>query len=540
MPSKTISKEALEELQDAVGEKNASADPGLLQVYSYMNSLGNAVIGVWWVPAVAVTLPSTTEEVQAILRICKKHGYKVRPHSSAWIVAALAMSSDVVLMDLRRMDNLIEINERDGYAVVEPYCSAGEQQVEIMKKGLNSHVNGAGPNASNLASATSVQGSGGTSQSMSNSERNHLGAELCLPNGEEILYIGSPGTPEAGYFCGDGPGPSLRGMLRGAIGNGGAYGVFTKCGMKCYPWNSEPFHCEGSPPFFNAKPLPNYSLRIAFWPDYDSECDALYRIGEAELVDFCTRFGAGVFEETCSVTNEEYMSMVDSQLYRNTFPKGCWTFSIAAGHPEEHDFRLKALEHIVEDTNGIIIDPADLGHDANQVTFQTAIRGAYVFKAAYMPTGAWSCFPPMSYETIDNLCKLTMPINVDIKKELIAKEAIEDDFYDNVYMSTDEHSHFGHNESPYSVELWEPKGQDLEGVVKATLEGWKKKIPIIYSPIPTEGDGFGVYASYLIKIYHMMDPERVMDAPQAMFGIVRKLDDIDELEIEKAPGKVPA
>ncbi|MBN1288281.1 MAG: FAD-dependent oxidoreductase, partial [Actinobacteria bacterium] len=211
MASKKIPDEALKELQDALGEENASADPGLIQVYSYMNSLMSAMIGLWWVSPVAVTLPSNVEEVIKVIEICKKYKLKIKAHSAGWGVWAIACGSDVVILDLRRMKRLLEINEEDGYVVIEPYCTSGEQQVEIMKHGLNSHVNGAGPNACILSSATSLQGSGGTSMSMSNSERNCLGVEFVNTAGE-IVYFGSPGTPNAGYFCGDGPGPSLRGM----------------------------------------------------------------------------------------------------------------------------------------------------------------------------------------------------------------------------------------------------------------------------------------------------------------------------------------
>lgn len=523
-----IPPDALRELQDALGVNNASADTGLLQVYSYMNSMGGSLLGTWFTPPLAVVLPSTREEVMAALRICKKYGLKVKPHSTAWVVLAIALSRNVVIMDLRRMTGL-EIDTTDGYAVVEPYCTAGEQQVEIMKFGLNSHVNGAGPNASNLASATSVQGSGGTSQSMSNSERNCLGVELCLPNGEEVLHMGTPGTPNAGWFCGDGPGPSLRGMMRGAMGGIGSQGVYTRCGMKCYPWFTEPFQCNGSPPFFDVTPLPDYSLRTAFWPDYDCECDALYRIGESELTDYCARLGAGAYEEAASCTNEEYMSMVESGIYRNTFPKGAWTFSLAASCPEEHDARMKILEHIVGDTGGIIIDTTDLGHDAHQLVYQTAIRGCYIFKAAFMPTSAWSCFPPMSYETIDNIWKVNQPVNCEIKKKLIAEGSIEDDYYDNVYASLDENSHFGHDESPYHLDLWEPQHQDMEGVVMGIMEYSRKKIPLLYSPMPTP---FKVHGKYIRKIYEMLDPDRVMDAVIAKFFLTESLDNIDKLDTE--------
>ncbi|MBN1289292.1 MAG: FAD-dependent oxidoreductase, partial [Actinobacteria bacterium] len=211
MASKKIPDAALKELQDAIGEDNASADPGLLEVYSYMNSLMSAMIGLWWVRPVAVAMPATVEEVQKAVAICRKYNLKIKPHSAAWGIWALAGGSDVVILDLRRMKQLLEIHKDDGYVVIEPYCTSGEQQIEVMKHGLNCHVNGAGPNACILSSATSMQGSGGTSMSMSNSERNCLGVEL-VTSDSEIVYFGSPGTPNAGYFCGDGPGPSLRGM----------------------------------------------------------------------------------------------------------------------------------------------------------------------------------------------------------------------------------------------------------------------------------------------------------------------------------------
>ncbi|MBN1288112.1 MAG: FAD-binding oxidoreductase [Actinobacteria bacterium] len=535
MASKKISEAALAELQNALGEGNVSADPGLLQVYSYMNSLFNAPVGLWWISPVAVTLPSSVEEVQKVIAICRKHDLKVKPHSAAWLVTALACSNDVVILDLRRMNSIVDIQKEDGYVVIEPYCTSGEQQVEIMKYGLNSHVNGAGPNACILSSATSMQGSGGTSQSMSNSERNCLGVELVTTSGE-IVHFGSPGTPNAGYFCGDGPGPSLRGMMRGAIGNVGGQGVYTKVGAKCYPWYMPPFECEGPAPFFQAKELPNYILRTAFWPDYNTECDALYRIGEGELVDYCARLGPGAYEEAASTTNEEYMSMVESGIYRNTFPKGAWTFSFAASCPEELEARLKTVELIVEDTGGIMIDPVDLGVDAYQVVFQTAIRGCYIFKAAFMPTGAMGCFPPMSYETIDNLWKVNININDPIKKDLIAREAIEDDYYDNNYASLDEHGHFGHIESPWHTEFWEPKEESISGALVGVIEGLRKHVPIAYSPMTVEGRELLNYIKYLGKIQGLIDPHKAMDALQASaFGMIRDLDDLDELEISGEP-----
>ncbi|MBN1289298.1 MAG: FAD-binding oxidoreductase [Actinobacteria bacterium] len=536
MPQKPIQKEALKELQDALGEKNASADPGLIEVYSYMNSFMSALFGVWWISPVAVTLPSSTEEVGKVLQICKKYGLKAKPQATTWMFTSLACTNDVVILDLRRMNELVEINEKDGYVVLDPVCTSGVQQVEVMKKGLNCHVNGAGPNACILPSATSVQGSGGTSQSMSNSERNCLGVEMVTTEGD-IVYFGSPGTPNAGWFCGDGPGPSLRGMMRGAIGNLGGNGVFTRCGAKCYPWYNPPMDCHGKPPFFEVTTLPNFEIRNIIWPDWEREADALYRISEAELTDYFARLGPGAYEEVMSTTNEEYMCMQDSELYYNTFPKGAWTASIAGSCPEELEARLKTLEHIVEDTGGIVIDIADLGTEVHSAMYQTTLRGCYIFKAAFMPTGSWGCFTPMSYETIDNILKVNQPVNEDIKKRLFATEAIEFNGVDNTYMSLDEHGHFGHCESAFQLDFWEPKEECLSGFVIGVMEGVKNRIPILYSPMPTNGRELLDYTKYIGKVQMLIDPSGTMDSMMgSLMTIMKDLDDIDELQ---ALGEIP-
>ena len=46
------------------------------------------------------------------------------------------------------------------------------------------------------------------------------------------------GSAEAGggWFSADGPGPSLRGILRGQSGANGGHGVITKAAVKLYPW----------------------------------------------------------------------------------------------------------------------------------------------------------------------------------------------------------------------------------------------------------------------------------------------------------------
>ena len=46
------------------------------------------------------------------------------------------------------MNRIIEINEKNMYAVVEPYVISAQLQAELMKRGLNFNIKGAGTNCS--------------------------------------------------------------------------------------------------------------------------------------------------------------------------------------------------------------------------------------------------------------------------------------------------------------------------------------------------------------------------------------------------------
>ena len=131
------------------------------------------------------------------------------------------------------MNRILEINEKNMYAVVEPYVIYAQLQAELMKRGLNCNITGAGSNCSGLPLAAHAN-LGHLSLSGSYGERNLLAAEWVTPEGE-IVRLGSLGSLGE-WFCGDGPGPSLRGSLRGNVMPLGGLGVYTKAAQKVYHW----------------------------------------------------------------------------------------------------------------------------------------------------------------------------------------------------------------------------------------------------------------------------------------------------------------
>ncbi|MBN1288679.1 MAG: hypothetical protein JXA49_03475, partial [Actinobacteria bacterium] len=93
------------------------------------------------------------------------------------------------------------------------------------------------------------------------------------------------------------------------------------------------------------------------------------------------------------------------------------------------------------------------------------------------------------------------------------------------------HGHFGHIESPYQVDFWEPKEQNMSGMIMGVIQGVKNHIPIIYSPMTVEPPKLLNYMTYIGKIQQLIDPYGIMDAlVGGMMGMMKDLDDIDELE----------
>ena len=168
-----LSKEVYQEFEDVVGEENICDDPAIMPAYF---STDFAV----------VILPKNTAEVQAIVKLCNRHKLKFRPISTGWTGA---FTGGVVLLDLRRMNHIIEINEKNMYAVVEPYVISSELQAELMKRGLNFCIKGAGTNCSAM-----LRGHGHMDETTSGDDRNHLAIEWVTPEGD-IVRTSRPWIP---------------------------------------------------------------------------------------------------------------------------------------------------------------------------------------------------------------------------------------------------------------------------------------------------------------------------------------------------------
>jgi glycolate oxidase len=281
-----LTREIYQVFSDIVGPENMTEEPVILDGYAF-----NWLVEFHPGPGPgkymdhrpeAILLPGSVEEVQAVVRACNEHGVKYKAISTGYGSHGFPQQEGVVLLDLKRMNRIIEIDAKNKFAVVEPYVVWAQLEAEVLKRGLFTTPVQAGSQASVLANVTSGWGMNVMGNHGGHNGRNCLGVEWVLPTGE-LLRLG----PEDAWYCGDGPGPSLRGIMRGHCGAQGGMGVFTKVGIKLHHWPGPPelpTEPGGINSGYRLKQIPeNAVMYTASFKDYDALTNYLYGLGDAEI-----------------------------------------------------------------------------------------------------------------------------------------------------------------------------------------------------------------------------------------------------------------
>ena len=447
-----ITDEAYRELEGAVGSENVSREPAVLDCYSWQ-PFANDNPERWVIRPVAVVMPGSTEEVQAVVRALGRHGLKFKAFSTGWGAYSSPTSGGVVQVDLRRMDRIIEIDEKNMYAVLEPYVCGAQLQAEAMKVGLNTHIIGAGPSCSPLASATSAWGVGWDCCYMSYSGRNLLGAEWVLPDGE-VLRLGTLGSG-SGWFCGDGPGPSLRGIVRGSTGALSGLGIFTKAAIKLFNWPGPPqVKTEGLLLDAQSEVPENLRFFMCFWPDRASQDEAIYKINESELCYIFSRTGLGA---TISIATPHLMKILTrTTALRNVITRdlknGC-TMIMVADSAGEMAYKEGVLAEIAGRYGGAIIN-LTAAKPLIRMFLMNFLRATAVPVVFRMGGQMFTALD--RNETWDTQMDWA-DRGEEVKRKWIERGGILDDLADNPYMTTYEDNTWAHCEEIFQYDPRNPE-----------------------------------------------------------------------------------
>lgn len=359
-----MDRQAYRALESIVGSENITEEPAILDTYAFQLNAETSRGGSKFLPRpMAAILPGSTEEVQAVVRTCNKYKLKYKAYSTGWGVQASARAEDVIQLDLRRMDKILQIDEKNMFAVIEPYVISATLQAEAMKVGLNCHIIGAGAGCSPLASATSFMGAGPDSIYMGHSAQTLLALEWVMPNGE-ILRTGTLAS-ELGWFCGEGPGPSLRGITRGWLGAMGGFGVFTKCAIKLSPWPGPAvMPIEGTAPAYKSNLPENIRAHTIAMPTWKAYADMLTKLYDSEIGYVMHRqfnmWGDDLQAAMIKIQTDpnRTLSDLESLLKKEDIKKLTEELRIScqiilAGNSKNHiDYQEMVLDKILEQTGG--------------------------------------------------------------------------------------------------------------------------------------------------------------------------------------------
>jgi glycolate oxidase len=173
----------------------------------------------------AVVFPGTTNEISEIVRLANQHRFPVIPRGagSGFTGGSVPVQRGVVL-SLERMNRIIEIDEADLVAVVEPGVVTGQLHRETSRKGLFFPPDPASMEFSTIGGNV-AECAGGMRAFKYGVTRDYvLGLEVVLPDGEILQTGGRTIKNVVGYD-----------LMRLFVGSEGTLGIITKITLKLIP-----------------------------------------------------------------------------------------------------------------------------------------------------------------------------------------------------------------------------------------------------------------------------------------------------------------
>lgn len=168
-----------------------------------------------------VVFPTTTEQVIETIKLCNEYELPFVPRGAGTSLAGGTLPvGGGVMICLTRMRQILEINERDGYAVVEPGLVNVHLTQQLKKTGFHYAPDPSSQGACTIGGNVATNSGGPHTLKYGVTVNHVIGLEVVLPSGE-LVQLGGP--------CEDMPGLDLAGLF---VGSEGTFGVATKVWVK--------------------------------------------------------------------------------------------------------------------------------------------------------------------------------------------------------------------------------------------------------------------------------------------------------------------
>jgi len=215
-----------EKLKVIVGENNVSDNVADLYVYSSDASVHQAM------PSVVVR-PKTIEEIQKIMRYANKNKIPVIPRGAGSGMSGQAVPiNGGIVLDMKRMNRILEINPEDVYCRVEPGVVDDDLNRALKPYGMFYPVTPASSRIATIGGEIANNASGIRSVKYGAVRDSLLGMKIVLANGELVTLGANTRVEAAGYQ-----------IERLMVGSEGTLGIIVEATLKFVPIPK--FRCLG-------------------------------------------------------------------------------------------------------------------------------------------------------------------------------------------------------------------------------------------------------------------------------------------------------
>jgi len=178
-----------------------------------------------------VVMPKTVEEVQRIVALANREKIALTPMGGGLTLSALTVPlKGGIVLDMKRMDKIIEVNEASRFALIEAGVTQAALRAYLEKH--HPHLQHSTPEAPPTATIVGnilIQGHGHLTPRYGVNSQMVNGMEVVLPTGE-VCKLGSSSISPS-WFSRD-PLPDLMGLFLGWLGK---TGIVTKLSMQLFP-----------------------------------------------------------------------------------------------------------------------------------------------------------------------------------------------------------------------------------------------------------------------------------------------------------------
>ncbi len=216
----------LAELAAIVGAANATDDPSVLDAYSHDQS---------FVPPRKpnyVVRPGRVEEVQELVRVANRLSIPVVPYSSGTnFHGGCVPAVGGMVLDLRRLNNIGYIDERNWNALIEPGVTYAQLQAELAQRNLRVAAPLTSPPSASVLVDYLERNPVVTAADLVFGNELFNTYDIVMPDGE-LFTVGHPPTVKARSMAPDGPALDFYRLFMGAQGT---LGIAVRMSIRLLP-----------------------------------------------------------------------------------------------------------------------------------------------------------------------------------------------------------------------------------------------------------------------------------------------------------------